>query len=78
LVFLREHPEQTALVHVARAAHDPITLPADQVPGATTGAPAYGPGVGTDGRGDLVLDAEGPLVRVWTWSTRAPEWEVSR
>src|SRR5699024_12728280 len=26
LVFLREHPDETALVHVARAAHERITL----------------------------------------------------
>jgi alpha-glucosidase len=76
LVFLREHRDETALVHVARAGHDPITLPGAHLPGATGGAAAYGPAVQSDDAGDLVLDAPGPLVRIWTWPTRAPDWEV--
>ncbi|HLS44545.1 MAG TPA: glycoside hydrolase family 13 protein [Ornithinicoccus sp.] len=76
LVFLREHPDETALVHVARAAHERITLPAAEVPGATGGVAAYGPALAIEESGDLVLDATGPLVRIWTWRTQAPDWEV--
>lgn len=76
LVFLREHPEETALVHVSRAAHPPITLPAAHLPGVSSGASAYGPVVATDDDGDLVLTADRPQVRIWIWRTTAPKWEV--
>lgn len=76
LVFLREHPEESALVHIARAAHDPITLPASDLPGALTGVSAYGPVVSSDDSGDLVLDGTGPLVRIWTWTAATPPWAV--
>lgn len=42
LVFLREHPEGTALVHLARAAHDPVRLPAAGLPGVGEGQPLVG------------------------------------
>ena len=77
LVFLREHPQESALVHIARAAHDPITLAAPDLPGALAGAPAYGPAVGTAPNGDLVLEAPGPVVRIWTWTPSTPPWEVA-
>ncbi|USQ76883.1 glycoside hydrolase family 13 protein [Ornithinimicrobium cryptoxanthini] len=76
LIFLREHPEETALVHLARAAHPPITLPAADLPGASAGASAYGPVVRTDDEGDLALAADRPQVRIWTWRTTAPTWEM--
>lgn len=70
LVFLREAPEETALVHVARGAHDAVALPADRLPGSERAATAYGPGLlAADGM--IVLTADGPQVGVWTWKAGA-------
>lgn len=66
IAFLRESAEETALVHVARSAHLPVTLDARRLPGIETGRAAYGlPPEVT--RRDLTLTASGPAVRVWTW-----------
>ncbi|CCH73104.1 hypothetical protein BN11_2320009 [Nostocoides australiense Ben110] len=70
LVYLREHPQQTALVHLARLAHDPVRLPAAALDGIECGCAAYGPGLAVDGD-EIVLSAGGPHVGVWTWSPRA-------
>ncbi|MCB1252200.1 MAG: glycoside hydrolase family 13 protein [Austwickia sp.] len=70
LVYLREHPQQTALVHLARLAHDPVRLPAAALDGIESGCAAYGPGLVVDGD-EIVLSAGGPHVGVWTWSPRA-------
>ena len=66
IVFLRETPDEVALVHVARAAHEPIVLDTRHLAGIDTGTPAYGsaPKVGTRA---VTLSAGGPLVRIWTW-----------
>lgn len=78
LVFLREHPQETALVHLARGAHQPVRVPAAWLPGAQAGRAAYGPEVVfTDGQGAdaaLELAADGPVVQVWAWPTSAPGW----
>jgi alpha-glucosidase len=66
IVFLRESPNETALVHVARAAHDPITLPTGQLAGIETGSAAYGPALRVLKR-SVTLSATGPGVRVWAW-----------
>lgn len=66
LVYLREHPDQSALVHLARLAHEPVRLPAAALPGIAGGAAAYGPDPRFEGE-DLVLGADGPHVGVWTW-----------
>jgi len=66
LVFLREHPEQTALVHIARLAHDPVRLPVAGLPGIAGGRAAYGPGLSVEGD-EVALGADGPRVGVWTW-----------
>lgn len=87
LVFLREHPQETALVHIARAGHGPVRLPAAALADVATGAAAYGPPPtfdtvatddGVDPREVVELRADGPLVRVWTWPTRAPAWAPPR
>lgn len=66
IVFLRESPTQTALVHVSRAAHEPVSLDARQLPGVEAGCTAYGTApLLADGA--VTLCAEGPGVRVWTW-----------
>lgn len=76
LVFLREHPHGTALVHIARAAHPPIELPLEALPGVRDGEALIGeaPQISETG---MVLDAPGPTVRVWLWQAPAPEWAHS-
>jgi alpha-glucosidase len=66
IVFLRESREETALVHVARAAHEPIRLPVRHLAGIETGEAAYGPAPRV-GKRQVTLLASGPQVRVWTW-----------
>jgi alpha-glucosidase len=68
LVFLRESAGQTALVHCARAAHDPIEISTRHLAGVADARTAYG--------GDLILRddsvslrANGPGVNIWTWPT---------
>ena len=76
VVLLREHPEQTALVHVARAAHETVVLPLGAVPGAEAATTAYGRAL-VVGDGVLTLRAEGPTAGIWTWPTPAddrPSW----
>jgi len=66
MVFLRETEQEVALVHIARAAHAPVSLPAAHLAGISTGTPAYGPA--PEIREDAVtLGAEAALVRIWTW-----------
>ncbi|WP_130011260.1 glycoside hydrolase family 13 protein [Serinicoccus sediminis] len=76
MVFLREHPEQTALVHVARAAHDTVVIPVTQVPGAgdAQGRAPHTGALDVSG-GGVRVSAQGPTVQVWTWATDAPAWE---
>ncbi len=68
LVYLREHPEQTALVHLARLEHDVIRLPLAALPGAQAAQAAYGDPLEIDGD-EVVLHADRPTVEVWTWPT---------
>ncbi|WP_298890813.1 glycoside hydrolase family 13 protein [uncultured Serinicoccus sp.] len=76
MVFLREHPEQTALVHVARAAHDDVEIPTTQVAGAGAAQGRTPLTAGLDVTGSVLrLSATGPTVQVWTWATDAPAWE---
>ncbi len=73
LVFLREHPEQSVLVHLARAAHDPVRLPMELLPGVTDGACLAGPAPEFAGA-DLVLSAPGPVARLWAFRPDLPGW----
>ena len=66
IVFLRETADEVALVHVARAAHQPLVLDTRHLAGVETGAPAYGPAPKVGSRA-VTLSAEQPLVRIWTW-----------
>jgi alpha-glucosidase len=69
LVFLRESGAQTALVHCARAAHDPIQVSTRHLSGVAEAATAYGRDlVSTGERLSLVADA--PEVNIWTWPRR--------
>jgi alpha-glucosidase len=60
MTYLREHPDEVLLVHVARAAHEPVSLPAGAVrPGVRTVDPVHGEPALL--RGDrLVLQGDGP------------------
>ena len=66
IVYLREALDEVALVHVARAAHEPIALDPRHLAGIATGASAYGraPKVG---KRAVTLSATGPGVSIWTW-----------
>lgn len=67
LVYLREHRDEVALVHLARLGHDPVRLPAGGLAGIEGGRAAYGTGLSFEGE-DVVLRATGPRVEVWTWA----------
>ena len=66
MVFLRESAEQTALVHCARAAHDPIQLSARHLTGVAEGVTAYGRDLVRSGDSVSLL-ADSPGVDIWTW-----------
>ncbi len=68
LVFLRESRTQVALVHVARAAHEPLHLDRSLLPGIEDGLRAFGRGVEVAGS-TVVLTADGPTVAVTTWTS---------
>lgn len=82
LVFVREHPEEHVLVHVARSAHADVVIPAHAVPGAQRGArvegtawrdpgPTWDPAVvtGPDATtSGLRLPAAGAGVTLWSWT----------
>lgn len=67
IVFLRESAEETALVHVARAAHEPVKLDVRHLAGIGTGHAAYGPEIEV-GPAQVTLTADGPGARVWVWA----------
>jgi alpha-glucosidase len=66
LVFLRESTEQTALIHCARAAHDPISVSMGQLSGVAEAQTAYGRDLIFGGDG-VILTADVPEVNIWTW-----------
>jgi alpha-glucosidase len=67
LVFLRESPEEVALVHCSRAAHEPLTLRTSGLAGIEGGVAAYGREPKFEG-GTMTLGADGPQVSIWTWT----------
>jgi alpha-glucosidase len=68
LVFLRQSPEETALVHCARAAHPRLTIPARHLTGVEKARSVYGAGL-EHGAGTVSLVADQPQVNVWVWPT---------
>ena len=68
LVFLREAPGETALVHVARAAHDPLRIDVRDLPGISDSMVGFGGG-GELEAFTLTLGATGPDVSVRIWAT---------
>ncbi|MGB3763387.1 MAG: alpha-amylase family glycosyl hydrolase, partial [Ornithinimicrobium sp.] len=73
MVFLREHPSGTALVHIARAEHPPIHLCADSLRSIESGRCLVGPALQVDD-GRVTLTSQGPTVRVWLWEPPVPCW----
>jgi len=71
LVYLREAAGEVALVHVARAAHEPASLDPRHLPGIRGGHAAHGRGIEV-GRGSVRLTADGPGVSVWVWAPTVP------
>jgi alpha-glucosidase len=69
LVFLRESAEQTALVHCARAAHDPIQVPMAYLNGVAEAQTAYGRDLMHRSE-RVTLTADRPGVNIWTWPRR--------
>jgi alpha-glucosidase len=66
LVFLRESTEQTALVHCARAAHDPVRVSSRHLSGVAGVHTAYGRDLIQSGE-SVTLTADVPEVNIWTW-----------
>ena len=67
LTFLREHPQQRVLVHVARAGHPPVRIPLRLLGLRAAGqlVPLAG-GAATDaGDGTVLLPADGPAAHAW-------------
>ncbi len=67
LVFLRECETEVALVHVSRAAHDPVRLRTSDLPGIADGRTAYGPNMRVGAR-TVTLRANGAGVRIRIWT----------
>ena len=66
LVFLRETSEQTALVHCARGAHEPIEVSTRHLTGVAEAHAAYGRELIRSSE-SVHLVADGPGVNIWTW-----------
>jgi alpha-glucosidase len=66
LVFLRESTEQSALIHCARAAHEPILISTQHLTGVAEAHTAYGRDLIFEGD-DVSLAAHAPQVSIWTW-----------
>ena len=71
ITFLRESPEQTVLVHAARAPHDPVTIPAWVLGERLVGL------AGTADRrpessGDYELPADRPAISFWSCGPPPP------
>jgi alpha-glucosidase len=66
IVYLRESLDETALVHIARGAHGPVTVDMRHLGGIETGRAAYG-APPEMGEAQLTLTADGPTARVWVW-----------
>ena len=66
IVFLRETLDEVALVHIARAAHEPLVLEPGPLAGIEAGTSLYGPAP-TIRKRAVTLSATGPGVSIWTW-----------
>jgi len=66
LVYLRQTAAETALVHVARAEHSPVTVSTTHLGGIEGARTAYGRDLAL-GEGSMELVADGPEVSIWVW-----------
>jgi alpha-glucosidase len=66
LVYLRQTAAETALVHVARAGHAPVTVSTTHLGGIEGARTAYGRDLAL-GEGSMELVADGPEVSIWVW-----------
>ena len=64
LVFLREAPGETVLVHAARADHTPIRIPVAVVGSQLVGL-AETADLAADADGMITLPAQGPAFGIW-------------
>jgi len=71
IVYLREAAGETALVHLARAAHEPVVLDAGGLPGIDSAQTVFGrePEIGRD---TVTLSAPEPGVGVHVWTPTRP------
>jgi alpha-glucosidase len=65
LVFLREAPRESVLVHAARAAHKPIYIP-QEILGPELVGLAGTADLGASANGMIVLAADGPTMGLWS------------
>ncbi|MFZ1288141.1 MAG: glycoside hydrolase family 13 protein, partial [Candidatus Phosphoribacter sp.] len=71
LVFVREAPGESVLVHVARAAHGPLDIELADLPGLEDSRVVLGHGGELHGP-KLTFDAVGPQVSLRSWNTPLP------
>ncbi len=64
LTFLREAPGETMLIHAARAAHTPVTLPKGVIGGELNGR-AGTADLAPNADGSVTLPADGPAFHLW-------------
>ncbi|WP_129337997.1 glycoside hydrolase family 13 protein [Cellulomonas endophytica] len=71
MTFLREHPDERVLVHVARADHAPVVLPAAALalPGAAAAETLVGEPLVAGPAGHVVLPGAGPAAHAWRLPT---------
>lgn len=80
IVYLREHPDETVLVHLARDAHEPVRLPTEAFPGVARARTLHGPEADLGDPTQMVLSATGPALRILSWPTATgsrPPWQES-
>jgi alpha-glucosidase len=68
LVYLRQTPQETAMVHCARAAHPAVAISARHLTGVENARTVYGAEL-VHGPGSVSLAADRPAVSVWAWPT---------
>ena len=66
VAFVREAPEGSVLVLVARDASDPITVDAAFLPGVEAGRAVEGDGISVAG-GAVTLASSAPGISLWVW-----------
>lgn len=73
LVALREHPEECALVVVARSEHAGAVLSSDHLPGVASAVTRYGAPLAVDGR-DVAVAPGAAGASIHTWLGEGGQW----